>query len=393
MLRMTRYSLVALLVLLLAGCGNGPMQPITPPPPPGPPPALALTNVVSGLTQPVDLQFPPDNSGRLFVVEQAGTIRIVSTNVLLPGNFLDIRSKVAASGEKGLLGLAFHPNFSSNRRFFVNYTRSAPPGSMGIDCTTVIAEYQVSALDANQADPTERILFTVDQPFANHNGGQLAFGNDGFLYIGLGDGGGGGDPNGNGQNTNTLLGKMLRIDVDSAQPYAVPPDNPFVGAAGLDEIWAYGFRNPWRFSFERSSGRLFVADVGQGNYEEIDIVTKGGNFGWKTMEGTHCFSPASGCNMTGLVLPINEYDHSQGDVAVIGGYIYTGTAIQSLSGAYIFGDFGSGRIWSLRENPPNTWTRTELLNTGRSISSFGQDAGGELYVADHGGAILKLVTQ
>jgi glucose/arabinose dehydrogenase len=254
---------------------------------------------------------------------------------------------------------------------------------------TVIAEYQASTAP-NVADAaSERILLTVDQPFANHKGGQMAFGPDGFLYIAFGDGGGGGDPLGNGQSLQTLLGKIARIDVDHADPglqYAIPTDNPFAGTTNRGEIFAYGLRNPWRFSFERGTGRLFVADVGQDKFEEIDLVQKGGNFGWNIMEGAHCFSPSSGCNMTGLTLPIAEYDHSEG-ATVIGGYVYHGTAITGLVGAYVFGDFGNGKIWSLTENS-GTWTRTLLLTTGHNMSAFGQDAAGELYIVDYssGGA-------
>ncbi len=352
---------------------------------------MALTLVVSGLSFPVDLQTPDDNTGRLFVVEQTGAIRIIANGSLLPTPFLDISSKVDAGGEKGLLGVAFHPNYTQIPRFYLNYDRL-----FGGQMQTVIAEYQVSATDPNQADPaTERILLTVNQPFPNHKGGQLAFGLDGFLYIGLGDGGGAGDPRGNGQNLLTLLGKMLRIDVDHTSPglqYAIPGDNPFVSGGGLLEIWAYGLRNPWRFSFDRSTGRLFCADVGQNAFEEVNLLQKGGNFGWNIMEGAHCFNPPSGCNMSGLMLPIAEYSHSEGE-AVIGGYVYRGSAIPALAGTYIFGDFSTGKMWNLREGPPAAWTRTQLLSSGRNISSFGQDAAGEIYVVDYGGSVLKLVLQ
>lgn len=332
-----------------------------------------------------------DGTGRLFVVEQSGTIRIVRSNSLVTTPFLDIAAKVNFDGaEMGLLGLAFHPQFPQNPRFYVNYTRSQAGQAQ-----TVIAEYQVSTSPDQANAGTERPLLTVDQPFTNHKGGQLAFGPDGFLYIGLGDGGSGGDPQGNGQNTNTPLGKLLRIDVDhmgAGMEYAVPADNPFVTSGGRPEIWAYGFRNPWRFSFERGTGRLFVADVGQGAFEEIDLAEKGKNFGWNTMEGKHCFSPSSGCNMSGLSLPIAEYDHGEG-IAVIGGYVYKGKALPALAGAYLFGDFGSGTIWKLTEGAPGTWTRTKLLSTSMNISSFGQDAAGEIYVLDYGGSLLKLVAQ
>jgi glucose/arabinose dehydrogenase len=377
-----------LLACLLNGCGN--RKSSSPPVTGGPPPPLTLSPVVSGLSSPDDLQFPNDGTGRTFVVQQPGSIRIVMNGSLRATAFLDLTSKVDFSGEKGLLGLAFHPQFPQNHLFYVHYDQVSS-GQM----QSVIAEYQVSASDPNQADPnSERILLTVNQPFPNHKGGQIAFGPDGFLYIGLGDGGSEGDPLHNGQNLQTLLGKMLRIDVDhrsGSLQYAIPPSNPFATGGGLPEIWAYGLRNPWRFSFERGAGRLFCGDVGQDTYEEIDILQSGKNYGWSVMEGMHCFNPAS-CNMTGLTLPIAEYTHTEGD-AVTGGYVYKGAAIPSLSGAYIFGDFGSGTIWELTEAPPGTWTRTKLLSTGRNISSFGQNVAGEIYVVDYSGSILKLTTQ
>ena len=393
-------SIVALLALstVLLECGGSSSSPAPPapappaaPPPPSGPLVLTLTPVLSGLNSPVDLQNAADGSGRLFVVEQQGQIRIVSNNSLLPTPFLDITSLVDFGGEKGLLGLAFHPAYSQNRRFFVNYDRVVS-GQM----QTVIAEFQTSASNPNQADPnSQRILFTVNQPFPNHKGGQLAFGPDGFLYIGLGDGGSAGDPLGNAQNRQVLLGKMLRIDVDHTSPglqYAIPSDNPFLNGVDRGEVWAYGLRNPWRFSFDVPSGRLFVADVGQDKFEEIDILQKGGNFGWNIMEGLHCFKPSSGCNMTGLILPITEYDHSQGD-AVIGGYVYRGPAIPRLSGTYLFSDFESGTIWGLTENSTGQWTRSQLIAGGRNISSFGRDEAGELYVLDYSGSLLRITAQ
>jgi glucose/arabinose dehydrogenase len=335
-----------------------------------------------------------DGSGRLFVVEQGGTIRIIQNGSVLSQPFLDISSKVITGGEMGLLGVTFHPNFQQSGKLYVNYVRS----SSG-QIQSVIAEYQLLASNPNQADPaSERILLTVNQVgnFNNHKAGQLAFGPDGFLYFGLGDGGSEGDPSGNGQNTQTLLGKLMRIDVDATSPglqYRVPPDNPFAGGGGLPEIWAFGFRNPWRFSFDRTTGRLFLGDVGQDSFEEVDIVTKGGNYGWNIMEGFHCFNPPSGCNMTGLVPPIAEYSHAEGN-AIIGGYVYHGAAIPALQGAYVFGDLGSGKIWALTQTSPNTFTRTLLATTGKFTSSFGQDQSGELYLVDYGGGnIFKIVAQ
>ncbi len=353
---------------------------------------LALTNVVSGLSNPVGIERPP-NDNRFFIVEQRGTIRILDNGVLQPGNFLDIQSLVNYDGqEQGLLGIAFHPNFATNHKFYVNYTMDEG------NRQSVIAEFQTLASDPNTADlNSERDLLIVNQPFPNHKGGQLVFGPDGFLYIGLGDGGSGGDPMANGQNTSTFLGKMLRIGVDppftAGHEYAIPADNPFAGGGGLGEIYAYGLRNPWRFSFEPVTNRLFVADVGQDNWEEIDILQKGGNFGWNVMEGKHCYPPsATSCDMTNKILPIIEYSHTDG-VAVIGGYIYKGTAIPSLANKYIFADL-TGKIWSLTEAPANTWTRNNLLTTNLMLTSFGKDAAGELYVLDYnGGNVLKLVLQ
>jgi glucose/arabinose dehydrogenase len=353
---------------------------------------VALGTVATGLNTPVDLQQPKDGSGRLFVVEKAGAIRIIQNGTVQPSAFLDITNKVdSSSGEMGLLGLAFHPNYAQNRRFFVHYDRR-----VNGQVQSAIAEYLTSASDPNHADPaTERILLTVNQPFDNHKGGQIAFGPDGFLYVALGDGGSEGDPMGNGQNRNTLLGKILRIDVDASaggKPYAIPPDNPFVSGNGLPEIWAYGLRNPWRFAFERATGRLFAGDVGGDLREEVDIIQRGGNYGWNIMEGTQCLNPPSGCNRNGLILPISEYDHTEGN-AIIGGYVYAGTSIPSLQQAYVFGDLGTGKIWTLRENPPGTWTRTLLLTADTQLSSFGQDQAGEVYVLTLNGNVLRLQPQ
>jgi len=377
-----------LLAMLCSGCGG---KSNTPPPTAGPPPTLVLTPDVSGLTHPVDLQFPSDGSNRMFIVQQPGSIRILANGSLVATPFLDITAKISSGGEMGLLGLAFHPQFTQNHLFYVHYDRTVAG-----QIQSVIAEYHVSAGDVNVADTnSERILLTVDQPFSNHKGGQIVFGPDGFLYIGFGDGGSGGDPMGNGQNLQTMLGKMLRIDVNNqsgGKQYAIPPANPFAHGGGLPEIFAYGLRNPWRFSFERGGTRLFVGDVGQDAFEEVDILESGKNYGWNVMEGLHCYNPSTACNMTGLTMPILEYPHRDGE-AVIGGFIYRGSAIAGLSGAYVFGDYISGTIWKLVESPPGTWTRTTLLSTGRNISSFGQDTSGELYVLDYSGSVLKLAAQ
>ena len=387
--------LIASGTVLINSCGGGSGSTMTPSPGNPSPTTLALTTVVSGLTSPVDLEIADDNSGRLFVVEQPGRIRIISNGSVLPTPFLDISSKVhfaSSEPEEGLLGVAFHPGYTNKPTFYVNYVRDAVGGKQ----ETVIAEFTATTAASMTVDPaTERDLIVQSQPFTNHKAGQLVFGLDGFLYFGLGDGGSGGDPLNNGQNLNTLLGKMLRIDIDNAsagKQYAIPSDNPFVGGGGLPEIFAFGFRNPWRFSLDRPGQRFFVADVGQDSFEEIDILQKGANFGWRIMEGTHCFNPASGCNMTGLTLPIFDYSHADG-VAAIGGYVYHGSAIPSLVGTYLFSDFGSGTLWNLTEGPPGTWTRNTLMSTGRPISSFGQDAAGELYLVDLSGNVLKLVSQ
>jgi glucose/arabinose dehydrogenase len=342
-------------------------------------PRIDLQLVVDGLAQPLFVTHAGDDSGRLFVVEQGGRILIFEDGALLEQPFLDLGDRVRSGGERGLLGLAFHPDFDANGRFFVDYTR-AP------DAATVIAEFHASAASPNRADPDQRVLLTVDQPFANHNGGMLAFGPDGDLCIGLGDGGGAGDPGNRAQNPDALLGKILRIDVDGARPYAIPEDNPFARGGGRPEIYALGLRNPWRFSFDRKDGRLLVGDVGQDRIEEVDTVRRGGNYGWPLMEGRSCYRPANGCERPGLTLPIAQYEHDRGRCSITGGYVYRGSAIPQLVGTYLFGDYCSGEIFALRQG-----VQSVLLETSLQVASFGEDAAGELYVVDHGGAVYRIV--
>jgi glucose/arabinose dehydrogenase len=338
---------------------------------------LRLELVVEGLEQPVFVRHAGDGSERLFVVEQAGRILIVDAGELLAEPFLDISEEVLSGGERGLLGLAFHPQFADNRRYFVHYTRAE-------DGASVIAEFRVSS-DPNRSRPAGRALLRVSQPFANHNGGMIAFGPDGFLYIALGDGGSAGDPGNRAQNPNVLLGKILRIDVDGRRPYAIPPDNPFVAGGGRPEIYALGLRNPWRFSFDRKRGRLYVGDVGQRQREEINIVRHGRNYGWRVLEGSRCFEPPEGCEFRGLELPRTEYGHGGGRCAVTGGYVYRGRNVPSLARTYVFGDYCSGEVFGLLRRE-----RSVLLDTDLSITSFGEDEAGELYVVDHGGTIYRI---
>jgi glucose/arabinose dehydrogenase len=340
--------------------------------------------------QPVGMFNAEDGTNRLFVLEQAGVIRVFenSKNTATSKVFLDLSDRVLYGGEQGLLGLAFHPNYADDGYFYVNYVADNPR-------RTVIARFQVTANDPDQADKnSELILLEVTQPFANHNGGQLAFGADGYLYMGLGDGGSGGDPFGNAQNRSSLLGKILRIDVNAPTAganYGIPSDNPFAGntLGYREEVYAYGLRNPWRFSFDPATGKLWVGDVGQDKMEEIDIVEKGRNYGWNIMEGTLCYSPATGCNQTGLELPVWEYSHDQG-IAVIGGFVYHGSRLPSLDGAYVYGDYGSGKIWALQYNGTVSPSNTLLVDTSLTISSFGIDEKGELYLCAFDGKIYQL---
>jgi hypothetical protein len=321
-------------------------------------------------------------------VEQPGRIDVLQPGESTPTVFLDITGKALFGGEQGLLGLAFHPNYATNRRFFVNYTRQ-PDGA------TVVAEYQTSPSDPNSADPLETTLLLIPQPFANHNGGMIEFGPDGFLYIGMGDGGSGNDPGNRAQNIEELLGKMLRIDIDQSsgsQPYSSPSDNPFVGGPGRDEIYAVGLRNPFRFSFNRATGQLFVGDVGQSAREEIDIVTRGGNYGWRVIEGTLCTGNDPGlCGSPGFIDPIAEYDHSTGRCAILGGYVYQGARSTLPAGAYVYGDLCTGEILQLLP-AASGGTQTVLLDTDLTITSFGEDEAGEIYVVGQGGTVDRITS-
>ena len=366
----------------------------SPPAEAGQPPAdLVLEPVANGFNRPVAVRNAGDGSDRLFVVEQDGRIFVIDGGVVQPVPFLDISDRVDSTGnEQGLLGLAFHPQYASNGVFYVDYTHDPGPG---LDQTR-ISRFEVSAGDPNQADPaSEAVLLSIDQDFANHNGGDIHFGPDGYLYIGMGDGGSGGDPNDRAQDLGVLLGKMLRIDVDAGGPggYGIPPGNPFVGDANAaDEIWAYGLRNPWRYSFDRFTGDLFIGDVGQNTWEEIDFqpaVSSGGeNYGWSCMEGDE-FVGYNLCDGSPLTPPILVYDHGVG-CAVTGGFRYRGT-IGGFQGNYVFGDYCSGRIW-FATPAAGVWTAQEWADTTYNISSFGEDEDGELYVVDLNGSLYRFTS-
>ena len=361
--------------------------------PSGPVPRVQLAVVAAGLSSPVDVADPGDGSGRRFVVEQSGRIRIVDRTGLVDRPFLDISSELRSGGEQGLLGLAFHPGFPADPRFFVDYT--------DLHGNTVISAFRVDPADPGRADPgSEEPLLHVDQPYPNHNGGALVFGPDGMLYVGMGDGGSGGDPHGNGQRTDTLLGKILRIDVggpnqgSSSAPYVVPPDNPFAGVAGAKpEIWLTGLRNPWRIRFDPATGDLWIGDVGQGAWEEIDVARSGIgglDFGWNRMEGFHCYGSSDGCDPTGLTLPVAEYGHDQG-CAVIGGAVVRASGQPALDGRYVFSDSCSGNLWLL---DPNGDGRREPALSGQwsgSPSSITQAEDGTVLLTDlQNGRLLSL---
>lgn len=336
------------------------------------------------LKSPVFLTHAGDQSGRLFIVEQPGTIRILERGRLLEVPFLDIEDRVLFRGEQGLLGLAFHPEYRRNGRFFVNYTRKD-------DGATVIAEYHQSD-QVDHAEREERVLVLIPQPYPNHNGGMIAFGPDGYLYIGMGDGGSGGDPQNRAQNKDELLGKLLRIDVNSRVPYGIPEGNLFVRGEERSEVFAKGLRNPWRFSFDRETGDLWLADVGQDKWEEVNVVRKGGNYGWRVMEGFHCFNLQEPCRQENFIPPLLEYDHQGGRCSIIGGYVYRGRAIPALVGVYLYGDYCSGEIFAVRTAQGGRVSGEPwlLLRAKAHISSFGEDDTGEIYVLDHEGAVYQL---
>ncbi len=363
--------------------GNGVNEPL-----PGKAPEIVAAFPNLKFARPVDLQAPADGTNRIFVVEQEGVISVFDNNENVTGKkaFLNIKSQVDDNNnEEGLLGLAFHPDYKTNGYFYVNYTVSSSE--------TVISRFKVSSSDVNVADPaSEHILLRFNQPYGNHNGGQLAFGPDGHLYIATGDGGSGGDPQKNGQNTRSLLGKVLRIDVNqpsAGKAYGIPADNPFAdGKGGSPEVYAYGLRNPWRMSFDFETGRLWAGDVGQNAYEEIDIIENGKNYGWNQMEGFHSYS--SGKNSPDFTPPVLEIAQSTGDRSITGGYVYRGKAVPSLTGHYIFADYVSGKIYNLIEAPDGRFLNSPLFNTRLNISSFGQDENKELYICAFDGKIYTI---
>lgn len=352
-------------------------------------PTLYLNEIVSGLASPIYLTAPPNDS-RLFILERPGRIRVMQDGVLLTQPFLDIRSLTTTEGERGLLSMAFHPRYAENGYVYLNHT--------DLQGHTNVVRYTVSPTNPNVADPSSRkLILRVTQPFSNHNGGLNKFGPDGKLYIALGDGGSANDPHNNGQNRSTLLGSLLRIDVDGGDPYAIPPDNPFVGQTGVrGEIWAYGLRNPWRYSFDPEENRLYIADVGQGEWEEVHIEPSGvggQNYGWKIMEGRHCFSPSSNCNQEGLTLPPYEYSHSEG-CSITGGYVYRGSRIPEIEGHYFFSDYCNGWLRSFRYQNGQV-TDTHQWNTPNvgNILSFGEDSARNLYLLSASGRVYRLAKQ
>lgn len=396
---------LCMVTLTLQACGGGAAteanpQPLPSPDPPPQPPtvtSVAIERVFAQISfsSPVAMMQAPGDDTRWYVVEQSGVVRVFNNNVNVASSsiYLDINARVdSTANEAGLLGMAFHPDFQNNGQMFLSYTRGGP-------LTSVVSRFTVD-LNTGLPDPgSEFVVLTVPQPFGNHNGGNIAFAPDGYLYMGFGDGGSGGDPEENGQDTRNILGAIVRVDVDGVAPYAVPDDNPFAGntdcMAGFGtmdcpEIYAWGLRNPWRFSFDLQNGDLWVGDVGQGSWEEVDRIELGLNYGWDEREGAHCFEPANGCSLNN-VDPITEYDHSVGQ-SITGGYVYRGTQNPSLQGTYVFGDFVSGRIWGIPADSQQGVAPAELLDTSLGIASFAQSPDGEIYVIDYGtGEIHQIV--
>ena len=397
-LRMIGAWATALIAIVVMACEIGSSVPAAPTAAPSVPPVgsslveMSVERAFPAISfeRMVGLNFAGDASGRLFLTLQPGRIMVFDNDqdVGSASLFLDIRGHVSDRGnEEGLLGLAFDPHYTSNGRFYVYYSAANPRRS-------VVSSFSVSSDDPNRADPeSELVLLEVPQPYSNHNGGQLVFGGDGFLYVGLGDGGSRGDPRSNGQDVSTLLGAILRIDVSSSdgeEGYAVPPDNPFVGGADArEEIWAYGLRNPWRFSFDGETGDLWAADVGQNLYEEVNLIRPGRNYGWNTMEGAHCFQPSGNCLTEGLEMPVVEYGR-EGGCSITGGYVYRGSRLQTLYGAYVYGDFCSGKLWALRYDGARVTEHLQLADTNMRIASFGEDQSGDLFILSFDSKIYRL---
>ena len=398
---------VSWLVILVSGCGGGGGYDSSPPPPPPPPPpavdtvpSIAVAQVFASLSFSglLSLQQAPGDATRWFAVEQSGTIRAFANDNGATATlvFLDIAPQVIAGGERGLLGMAFHPDFPATPEVYVSYTGQP-------DLTSYVSRF--SSADGGQTldAASEEVILSVPQDFSNHNGGNIVFGPDGYLYIGFGDGGSGGDPLERAQDTTNILGTIVRIDVDGGAPYAIPsanPPNPFAanpicpqgftdGGGDCPEIFAWGLRNPWRFSFDRQDGDLWVGDVGQNQWEEIDLVTAGGDYGWNDREGAHCFDPPTGC-ATDSIDPVTEYDHSLG-ASVTGGFVYRGSMVPDLAGWYVFGDFISGRVFAVPADSAAGTAPEVLLESGLSIASFSESVDGELFILDYGGAVYQVV--
>ncbi len=385
MQRLSRFISITIMLVLAAGAVYAQDVPSTPDGS-----QYQWVEIASGFQRPVFVTHAGDGSGRLFIEDQYGSIWVMNDGVLQETPFLNVQTLINTSAnERGLLGLAFHPNYAENGYFFINYTNR--------DGHTVVARYTVSADDPNVADPSSALtLLTVRQPYPNHNGGYIGFGPDGYLYVGMGDGGSAGDPDYNGQTPSSLLGSILRLDVDNPagdKAYGIPADNPYTSNSLLaPEAWAWGLRNPWRMSFDRETGDLYIADVGQNQWEEVNFQPAdsagGENYGWNIMEGTHRYSgePVK----DGLVPPFTEYSHAEGGCSVTGGYVYRGEALPDLQGVYLYGDYCSGLIWSSYRDENGTWQTSLFMETDALITSFGEDEAGELYLVDHSGSVLRL---